>query len=152
MTSRCGSWVKRADIDAGRRAGADERGAGRAEAAAQGELRAAALQRHLASSSDFLRGGARPPTQEVVAFIDAHRDRETGGRRWGVEPICEQLQVAPSTYYDTKSRPPSARAVRDAELGPQLVDALEAQLLGLRPAQAHEGGAAGRPSTSGGTR
>jgi len=30
------------------------------------------------------------------------------------------LQVAPSTYYDAKSRPPSARANRDAELGPRL--------------------------------
>ncbi len=28
--------------------------------------------------------------------------------------------MAPSTYYDAKSRPPSARAVRDAELGPVL--------------------------------
>jgi transposase InsO family protein len=46
----------------------------------------------------------------------------TDGRRWGVEPICNDLKIAPSTYYDTKSRPPSARAVRDAELGPALVD------------------------------
>jgi putative transposase len=30
------------------------------------------------------------------------------------------LQIAPSTYYDVKSRPPSKRAVRDAALGPQL--------------------------------
>jgi transposase InsO family protein len=52
-----------------------------------------------------------------VAFIDAHRDQETGGRRWGVEPICEQLQVAPQTYYARKSRPPSARSLRDAALG-----------------------------------
>ena len=28
--------------------------------------------------------------------------------------------MAPSTYYDTKTRPPSARAVRDAELAPAL--------------------------------
>lgn len=44
----------------------------------------------------------------------------TRGRRWGVEPICAQLQVAPSTYYDTKSRPVSARQRRDEELGPAL--------------------------------
>ncbi len=55
-----------------------------------------------------------------MAFIDAHRDRKTGGRRWGVEPICAELQVAPSTYYDIKGRPPSARAVRDADVGPKL--------------------------------
>lgn len=29
--------------------------------------------------------------------------------------------MAPSTYYDTKTRPPSARACRDAELQPALV-------------------------------
>ena len=44
----------------------------------------------------------------------------SGGLRWGVEPICETLEVAPSTYYDAKTRPPSARAQRDAELRPQL--------------------------------
>ena len=43
-------------------------------------------------------------------FIDTHRDR------FGVEPICHVLQVAPSTYYAHKRRPPSARAVRDAQL------------------------------------
>jgi putative transposase len=30
------------------------------------------------------------------------------------------LQVAPSTYYAAKTRPPSARAIRDAEVGPAL--------------------------------
>jgi putative transposase len=47
------------------------------------------------------------------------------GRKLGVESICATLskagvQVAPSTYYATKSREPSARAVRDAELRPVL--------------------------------
>ena len=51
----------------------------------------------------------------MIAFIDDHRDR------FGVEPICSVLtqhgvQVAPSTYYAAKTRPVSARAVRDAEL------------------------------------
>ena len=39
----------------------------------------------------------------------------------GSSRSATQLQVAPSTYYDAKARPPSARAVRDAELGPPLV-------------------------------
>jgi len=43
-----------------------------------------------------------------------------GGRRWGIEPICEVLQVAPSTYWSAKNRPLSARAVRDAELALRL--------------------------------
>jgi len=51
----------------------------------------------------------------MVAFIDAHRTE------YGVEPICAQLPIAPSTYYERKSwqadatrRP--ARARRDEEL------------------------------------
>ena len=31
-----------------------------------------------------------------------------------------ELKIAPSTYYDTLARPPSARAVRDATTGPEL--------------------------------
>lgn len=43
-------------------------------------------------------------------FIDAHRER------FGVEPICRELQVAPSTYYAARCRPPSARQIRDEAL------------------------------------
>lgn len=51
----------------------------------------------------------------MMAFIDAHRDQ------YGVEPICAQLPIAPSTYYEHKARqidslraPP--RVQRDREL------------------------------------
>jgi len=44
------------------------------------------------------------------------------GRRLGVEPICTTLQVASSTYYAARDRPLSARARRDAELLPVLVE------------------------------
>jgi putative transposase len=44
----------------------------------------------------------------IVGFIDENRDE------LGVEPICDALQVAPSTYYAAKTRPLSARSVRDA--------------------------------------
>lgn len=50
-----------------------------------------------------------------VRFVDENRDE------LGVEPICRELQVAPSTYYAQKKRPPSARAIRDAALVPILV-------------------------------
>ena len=40
------------------------------------------------------------------------RTRSAGG----VEPICNALQVAPSTYYAAVSRQPSARQQRDEEL------------------------------------
>ena len=46
----------------------------------------------------------------MTAFIDKRRGE------FGVEPICEMLPIAPSTYYAAKRRPPSARAQRDAEL------------------------------------
>ncbi len=49
----------------------------------------------------------------MIAFIDHNRDRETEGLVWGVEPICRVLPIAPSTYYAHKSRPPSARTLRD---------------------------------------
>mgnify|MGYP001827375022 CR=1 FL=1 len=43
-----------------------------------------------------------------MAFVDEHRDE------FGVEPICNELPMAPSTYYDYKRQPLSARAIRDA--------------------------------------
>ena len=57
----------------------------------------------------------------IVAFVNEHRDHETDGLRWGVEPICTALQVAPSTYYAARSRLPSARAVSDAVWMPILM-------------------------------
>jgi len=50
----------------------------------------------------------------MTRFIDAHRER------FGVEPICQALAIAPSTYYAAKGRPPSARACRDAALRPEI--------------------------------
>ena len=46
----------------------------------------------------------------MIAYIDANRDR------FGVEPICRVLPIAPSTYYAASRRPASARAVRDTKL------------------------------------
>ena len=50
-----------------------------------------------------------------MTFIDDQRDQ------FGVAPICEVLQVAPSTYYSSRSRPLSARAIRDAVMMPILL-------------------------------
>jgi putative transposase len=46
----------------------------------------------------------------MIAYIDANRDR------FGVEPICQVLPIAPSTYYQHRRCRPSARAVREAAL------------------------------------
>ena len=50
----------------------------------------------------------------MIAYIDAHKER------FGVEPICKQLPIAPSAYYAAKSRPPSARTTRDEALKPEI--------------------------------
>ena len=50
----------------------------------------------------------------MIAYIDENK------HRYGVEPICEHLPIALSTYYEAKKRPSSARAVNDAELEGQI--------------------------------
>ena len=64
----------------------------------------------------------------MVRYIDAHR------AEFGVEPICNVLRVAPSTYYAAKQRPLSARAVHDAVMVPILVALWQAnyQVYGAR--------------------
>jgi putative transposase len=49
----------------------------------------------------------------IVDFIDQYKPE------FGVEPVCAVLkdagaQIAPSTYYATKTRPPSVRSISDA--------------------------------------
>jgi putative transposase len=55
----------------------------------------------------------------MVSFIEDHRDE------YGVEPICEMLPIAPSTFYEHAARRAnpelrSARAKRDDELRPEI--------------------------------
>ena len=51
----------------------------------------------------------------MIAFVDSHKEA------YGVEPICRHLPIAPSTYYAVKARPPSARALADATLMPEVL-------------------------------
>jgi putative transposase len=48
----------------------------------------------------------------MIHFVDQFRER------FGVEPICQVLAIAPSSYYAARARPPSARAEREAALAP----------------------------------
>ncbi|WP_235005928.1 IS3 family transposase [Nocardiopsis sp. JB363] len=101
------NWVTQAEVDAGDRPGTTT---DQAQRLAELEREVHELRRAnaiLKSASGFLRGGARPPTHQIVAFIDIHR------QEFGVEPICRTLQVAPSTYYAAKSRAPSLRSRTD---------------------------------------
>lgn len=65
----------------------------------------------------------------MIRFIDTHKDRRSEGLRWGIEPIAKTLGVAPSTYHAAKTRPPSARAVRDAELRPVITRVYDENLV-----------------------
>ena len=118
--SRCGPGCARPISTTDMPQGCPPRNPQRSQGSRAGEPRTQACQRDSEASGEFLRGGARPPTQEIVDFIDAHREE------FGVEPICTVLRsagvsVAPSTYYDAKSAAPSAAGPRDAVLGPALV-------------------------------
>lgn len=65
-----------------------------------------------------------------MAYIDQHvgvrhEDADGPGLRWGVESICAQLtelgaKIAPATYYEHRSRKPTAREQRDEELKPRI--------------------------------
>lgn len=55
----------------------------------------------------------------MIAFIDAHKDQH------GIEPMCKQLPMAVSTYYEYKDRESdpdkaSNRSVRDRHLKPEI--------------------------------
>jgi transposase InsO family protein len=69
----------------------------------------------------------------MVSFIDEHRGT------YGVEPICQELPIAPSTYFEQKARQADpdrrpARAKRDARLRPAIRRVWEEsyQLYGVR--------------------
>lgn len=46
----------------------------------------------------------------MTDFVGEHKDQ------WGVEPICDVLAIAPSTYYAARNRQPSARESSDNEM------------------------------------
>jgi len=64
----------------------------------------------------------------MIQFIDEHKDLRSGTLRWGIESIAKIIGIAPSTYHAAKKRLPSARAVRDAELRPQILQVYEENL------------------------
>ncbi|WP_156309678.1 IS3 family transposase [Novosphingobium sp. AAP93] len=113
-------WVKKAEVNSGKRAGVPAELADRLKALEREnrELRQANEILRKASAY-FCPGGARPPVQAMTAFIDEHRDE------YGVEPICRVLPIAPSTYHErvAQRRDPSrlsARAQRDEAMKPEV--------------------------------
>jgi putative transposase len=108
-------WVKKAEIDSGA-GGRPDGGRRSAEGSRAGEPGASAGKRDPPQGQCvFCSGGARPPVQAMIGFIDDQR------QAYGVEPICKVLPIAPSTYHAhvASRRDParlSARARRDGVL------------------------------------
>ena len=66
----------------------------------------------------------------MTSFVDENR------ADYGVEPICAELPIAPSTYYEHKRREREpercpARARRDTELRSQIRRVWEVELRGV---------------------
>ncbi|UWQ19274.1 IS3 family transposase [Jannaschia sp. M317] len=119
-------WVKRAEVDSGRRGGVPTEMAEKLKTLEREnrELRQANEILRKASAY-FCCGGARPPVKDMIAFIDDHRGE------YGVEPICKVLPIAPSTYHDhlAKRADPtrlSDRVRRDVGLKPEIERVFEA--------------------------
>ncbi|MGG7519483.1 IS3 family transposase [Allorhizobium undicola] len=88
-------WVKKTEVDSGKRAGLPSDVAEKMKALEREnrELRQANEILRKASAY-FANGGARPPIEAMISFIDEYR------AVFGVEPICRLLPIAPSTYYE----------------------------------------------------
>ena len=86
------------------------------------------------------RGGHSNP----VRFIGKRKDRRVDGElRWRIEPICQVLTehnvvIAPATYDAAKTRPASARAIRDTDLTPVRRTAAAARCEAWRPTVAEK--------------
>ncbi|MFE9639873.1 IS3 family transposase [Nocardiopsis alba] len=100
------NWVSQAEVDAGDRPGTTTVQAQRLAALERDVCELRRANAILKSASAFFAAELVRPHQ-VVAYIDLYR------HQFGVEPLCEVLQVAPSTYCTAKSRAPSLRSRAD---------------------------------------
>lgn len=65
--------------------------------------------------------GDRPSPDEAEQVIDHLREKGLG-----VDPVCRELELSPSTYFARKKRPKSARRLRD-ELFMPLIEQVHAE-------------------------
>lgn len=114
------NWVRQADRDRGLRNGISTAERDRSRTLERENQRAEAGERYFTQDIGLVcPGGARPPTEAVVSFVDEHR------QVYGVESISEVLPIAPSTYrvQAARKRGPSlvpAQAKRDEALSPEM--------------------------------
>ena len=134
---RCNEWVKQAEVDS-RQAGrpADATRPRTAEGAGAGEPRASAGQRDPAQGIGvFCPGGARPPVQAMIAFIDDHR-----GVAWGradLQGAADRPVDLPRAWRQAAPIPAEAVGAGEAGLAlkPEIAPGLRGELRGLRRAQ-----------------
>ncbi|WP_427902055.1 IS3 family transposase [Micrococcus luteus] len=109
------NWVRQTEIDHGHRPGITTSEAARVAELEKENRELRRANAILRSASAFFAADAETPTALIVDYIDEHK------HEFGVEPICATLsaagtQIAPSTYYAAKTRPPSARSLRDEQV------------------------------------
>ncbi|THV12670.1 IS3 family transposase [Rhizobium rhizophilum] len=109
-------WVKKTEVDSGKRAGLPSDVAEKMKALERENRELRQANEILRKASEyFANGGARPPIEAMISFIDEYR------AVFGVEPICRLLPIAPSTYYENIAKRLdgdrlSIRASRDVAL------------------------------------
>ena len=105
------NWLRQAEIDGGKATGltTEERQRIKELERENFELRRA---NEILKSAAAFSGRSSTADRSGEPFIDAHRCD------YGVEPICEVLQVAPSTYYAARKRPPCRRRRATRSSGP----------------------------------
>ena len=91
-------WVQQAQIDAGQRPGVttEERLGSRSSS---GRTRAAPGERDLEGGVGFLRGGARPPLDEIVGVHRRASGPSSGSSRSAGCSPSTACKIAPNTYY-----------------------------------------------------
>ncbi|MBT6501608.1 MAG: IS3 family transposase [Deltaproteobacteria bacterium] len=87
-------WMRQAEIDSGKRVGQSSSELSRLKELERENKELKQANEILRKAAAFFGpGGARPPTKEMIAFVDDQR------ATYGVESICRQLPIAPSTFY-----------------------------------------------------
>src|SRR5713226_6973410 len=111
------SWVRQGERDQGQRPGLTTEERHRLKKLERKNVELRRANEILEEGGGVCRpGGARPPSEVMVGFINDHRDA------YGVEPICAVLPIAPSVYYELRARQRCpdrrpGRARRDEALG-----------------------------------
>ena len=107
-------WVRQAERDQVKRAGLSSTERDRLKELERENRELKRANEILRKASAFFAQAELDRRREVmVSFIDAHR------AEYGVEPICAELPIAPSTYYE-----PKARRARSGALAAAACDAM----------------------------